>query len=76
VNDDDPENAAFSRANKAGLVPDTDLARVIYRNMMMFPDEVLLTRVGGFYEVSSASYNNEIDLTPLHSRLTSALHLL
>jgi hypothetical protein len=46
-----PEEAAFLEAVARKEIPDTELARVIWRNMKLFPDAVLLTRVGGFYEV-------------------------
>lgn len=46
------ENAEFARAVKAGQVPDTALSRLIYDNWKRFPDCVLLTQVGSFFEVT------------------------
>ncbi|GMK56766.1 hypothetical protein CspeluHIS016_0306060 [Cutaneotrichosporon spelunceum] len=44
------ENAEFARAVKAGQVPDTALARLVYDNWRRFPDCILLTQVGSFFE--------------------------
>ncbi len=35
-----------------GIYPDTSLAKEVYANRVMYPDDILLTRVGMFYEVS------------------------
>ncbi|KLT41663.1 hypothetical protein CC85DRAFT_247234 [Cutaneotrichosporon oleaginosum] len=44
------ENAEFARAVKAGQVPDTALSRIVYDNWKRFPDCILLTQVGNFFE--------------------------
>ncbi|BEJ10769.1 hypothetical protein CspHIS471_0101910 [Cutaneotrichosporon sp. HIS471] len=44
------ENAEFARAVKAGKVPDTALSRLVYDNWRRFPDCILLTQVGSFFE--------------------------
>ncbi len=44
--------AAFLRAVEAGELPGTDLSKVVYKHRMRFPDAIVLTRVGKFYEVS------------------------
>lgn len=46
------ENAEFARAIKAGQVPDTALSRLVYDNWKRFPDCILLTQVGNFFEAS------------------------
>lgn len=45
------ENAEFARAVKAGQVPDTALSRLVFDNWKRFPDCILLTQVGNFFEV-------------------------
>lgn len=42
-------------AIRQGVIPDTPLAHEVYLNWKRFPDCILLTRVGKFYEVSSTS---------------------
>lgn len=46
------DEADFLAAVEAGTVPDTRLARVVWANWKRFPDCILLTQVGQFYEVS------------------------
>ena len=42
----------FDQAVNEDRVPNTDLAKVVFRNWRRFPDCIVLTRVGKFYEVS------------------------
>jgi hypothetical protein len=50
---DDPElEAKWQHAVKARIFPDTPLAYGIFVNMQTYPDDIILTRVGMFYEVS------------------------
>lgn len=42
----------YRAAVTRGEVPDSPLAEQVYENWKRFPDAVLLTRVGKFYEVS------------------------
>ncbi|TXT04394.1 hypothetical protein VHUM_04161 [Vanrija humicola] len=44
------DEADFLAAVEAGTVPDTRLARVVWENWKRFPDCILLTQVGQFYE--------------------------
>nr|XP_019048677.1 hypothetical protein I302_02450 [Kwoniella bestiolae CBS 10118]OCF27607.1 hypothetical protein I302_02450 [Kwoniella bestiolae CBS 10118] len=44
------EQAAVDEAVKAGTIPDSALSREVYTNWLRFPDCILLTRVGKFYE--------------------------
>ena len=44
---------AYQIAVREGNVPDTELSRVVFKHQMRFPDAILLTRVGSFYEVES-----------------------
>ncbi|KAL1404999.1 hypothetical protein Q8F55_008617 [Vanrija albida] len=44
------DEAEFLAAVEAGTVPDTRLARVVWTNWKRFPDCILLTQVGQFYE--------------------------
>lgn len=46
------EDLEWSRLVRDGLWPDTALAREVYDNGKRFPTDLLLTRVGMFYEVS------------------------
>jgi hypothetical protein len=39
-------------------IPDTQLLKDIYRNYLRFPDCIVLTRVGKFYEVSQLRWNH------------------
>jgi hypothetical protein len=34
------------------LIPSTPLAKDVYRNVLKFPNYIVLTKVGNFYEVS------------------------
>lgn len=43
-------------AIQQGVIPDTPLAHEVYLNWKRFPDCILLTRVGKFYEVSLVPY--------------------
>lgn len=43
-------------AIQQGVIPDTPLAHEVYLNWKRFPDCILLTRVGKFYEVSLIPY--------------------
>ncbi|KAK8845444.1 hypothetical protein IAR55_006157 [Kwoniella newhampshirensis] len=50
---DDPsrnEQDDLRQAIEAGIIPNTPLAREVYLNWKRFPDCILLTRVGKFYE--------------------------
>jgi hypothetical protein len=52
---DDPEQdleAKWQRAIDLREFPDTGLAHGIFLNMQKYPDDIILTRVGMFYEVS------------------------
>ncbi|WVF66211.1 hypothetical protein IAT40_000951 [Kwoniella sp. CBS 6097] len=40
----------INKAIKEGIIPDSPLAREIYANWLRYPDCILLTRVGKFYE--------------------------
>jgi hypothetical protein len=44
--------AAYLAAVAQGEVPDSPLAEQVYHNWKRFPDAIVLTRVGKFYEVS------------------------
>ncbi|WWC97095.1 hypothetical protein V866_003973 [Kwoniella sp. B9012] len=44
------EQAEVDRAIAAGTIPSSDLSREVYTNWLRFPDCILLTRVGKFYE--------------------------
>ncbi|WWC85774.1 uncharacterized protein L201_000640 [Kwoniella dendrophila CBS 6074] len=46
----DAEQAEVEKAVKAGIIPNSLLSREVYTNWLRFPDCVLLTRVGKFYE--------------------------
>lgn len=46
--------AQYKAAVVRGEVPDTPLAEEVYTNWKRFPDAILLTRVGKFYEVGSS----------------------
>ncbi|OCF39320.1 hypothetical protein I317_06902 [Kwoniella heveanensis CBS 569] len=46
----DEEADEISKAIEANVIPDSPLAREIYANWLRFPDCILLTRVGKFYE--------------------------
>lgn len=50
---DTPVNwdAAFDKAVKKGELPNSHLSRLIFKQRMRFPDAIVLTRVGKFYEV-------------------------
>ena len=43
-------------------IPNTDLAVSIFRNVLRFPDCLVLTRVGKFYEVSTDLLHHPISL--------------
>jgi hypothetical protein len=45
------EEESYRRAVAEGDVPDTALAKQVYLNWKRFPDCIVLTRVGKFYEV-------------------------
>jgi hypothetical protein len=45
------EEEVYRRAVAEGDVPDTALAKQVYLNWKRFPDCIVLTRVGKFYEV-------------------------
>jgi hypothetical protein len=45
----------YRAAVDRGEIPDTPLAEQIYANWTRFPDAILLTRVGKFYEVSRSA---------------------
>jgi hypothetical protein len=47
------EERLYKDAIASGDIPDTALAKQVYLNWKRFPDCVVLTRVGKFYEVSS-----------------------
>lgn len=47
------EEALYKQAIISGDIPDTALAKQVYLNWKRFPDCIVLTRVGKFYEVSS-----------------------
>jgi hypothetical protein len=47
------EEKLYKDAIASGDIPDTALAKQVYLNWKRFPDCVVLTRVGKFYEVSS-----------------------
>jgi len=50
---EDPElEAKWRHAVKTRVFPDTPLAHGIFVNMQKYPDDIILTRVGMFYEVS------------------------
>lgn len=46
------EEHLYRQAVKTGDIPDTALAKQVYLNWKRFPDCIVLTRVGKFYEVS------------------------
>jgi hypothetical protein len=46
------EEKLYKDAIASGDIPDTALAKQVYLNWKRFPDCVVLTRVGKFYEVS------------------------
>lgn len=46
------EEELYREAVKTGDIPDTALAKQVYLNWKRFPDCIVLTRVGKFYEVS------------------------
>ena len=46
------EEAEYHAAITHGTIPDTALAKQVWQNWMRFPDCIVLTRVGKFYEVS------------------------
>jgi hypothetical protein len=50
---DAAEEAAYVEAVRNGTIPETPLAKLVWLNWRRFPDCVLLTQVGNFYEVSS-----------------------
>lgn len=43
--------ASYLAAVAQGEVPDSPLAEQVYQNWKRFPDAIVLTRVGKFYEV-------------------------
>jgi hypothetical protein len=47
------EERLYKDAIASGDIPDTALAKQVYLNWKRFPDCVVLTRVGKFYEVSN-----------------------
>ncbi|ODN76055.1 hypothetical protein L202_06000 [Cryptococcus amylolentus CBS 6039] len=50
------EQDEIHNAIQSGIIPDTALAHEIFLNWKRFPDCILLTRVGKFYEASLFSY--------------------
>ncbi|CAD6571986.1 MAG: DNA mismatch repair ATPase msh1 [Tremellales sp. Tagirdzhanova-0007] len=42
--------AALYAAIEAGELPNTELSKLVFKNSMRFPDAIVLTRVGKFYE--------------------------
>ena len=46
------EEELYREAIRTGDIPDTALAKQVYLNWKRFPDCIVLTRVGKFYEVS------------------------
>ena len=44
-------DAQYRTAVSQGVLPDTPLAREVYGYWKLFPDAILLMRVGKFYEV-------------------------
>ncbi|WWC58081.1 uncharacterized protein I303_100616 [Kwoniella dejecticola CBS 10117] len=46
----DAEHSQLHAAIAAGIIPDSPLSREVYVNWLRFPDCILLTRVGKFYE--------------------------
>jgi hypothetical protein len=48
----DDEESLYREAVAAGDIPDTALAKQVYLNWKRFPDCIVLTRVGKFYEAS------------------------
>lgn len=49
---DNQDDLEFQAAVAANKVPETYLSRLVWDNWKRFPDCVLLTQVGNFYEVS------------------------
>jgi hypothetical protein len=63
----------WQRAVDMKLFPDTNLAREIFTNLQAYPDDILLTRVGMFYEVSHES-RYRLSSTILRARRISDSH--
>lgn len=49
------EQAEYEAALKAGEIPETPLSKLVWLNWKRFPDCILLTQVGNFYEVGALS---------------------
>lgn len=45
------EEAEYRAALEAGEIPETPLSKLVWLNWKRFPDCILLTQVGNFYEV-------------------------
>jgi len=57
------EEELYKDAIASGDIPDTALAKQVYLNWKRFPDCVVLTRVGKFYEVSIVVFHDSTVLT-------------
>ena len=53
--------AALYAAIEAGELPNTELSKLVFKNSMRFPDAIVLTRVGKFYEVRVSYSKYSID---------------
>lgn len=50
-------NQQLEKALDNGEIPDSPLAHTVFRNWKRFPDCIVMTKVGKFYEVSGATYS-------------------
>lgn len=67
------EDAAYERAVEEGTFPRTPLAREIFRNLRRYEGDILLTRVGMFYEVSHAPSQRLLGLMRRGSHISHRL---
>lgn len=57
------DNEKYAAEVRAGRVPATPLSRLVWENWKRFPDCILLTQVGNFYEVSTYEVVTDISRT-------------
>jgi hypothetical protein len=57
----------YQAAVNAGSIPNSALAKQVFLNWKRFPDCIVLTRVGKFYEVSEVSKRLQLPSTTLAS---------
>ena len=60
--------AEFKALIEAKSLPETSLSYVVFQHMKWFPDAIILTRVGKFYEVCLAFYEMMYNIDGTRSR--------